>query len=276
MALEWQKGRGTNVSASSLLRKRGLNALRGQWQTALLITLAAGIFSIALSVLRVQISSVSGVFRSEINILLQGPYQGLFILLTILEFLIGPVMGIGLNHYYLELHFGREAKFSLLFSRMQIYGKCLGQAIVMGLFISFWMLVIYVPCILFFLLIRIGNPFLAWVVVLASVVSGIMASYRYAMAPYLMAEDPELSVMDTIRQSKEMMDGNKGRLFCLHLSFIGWILLSIGLALLLRSLLGILGLAAGLLLSFSVHVYINSAVAAFYLELPTRMNRPET
>jgi uncharacterized membrane protein len=271
---------GTNMSTSSLLRKRGLEALRGQWQTALLITFAAGILSMALSVLQVHLSSVSGVLRSQISILSQwdarlSPYQGTFILLTILELLFGPVFGIGLNHYYLELHMGREAKFSLLFSRMQIFGKCLGQAIVMGLLASLWILVIYVPCILLFFLIRLISPFLIVVVALASMVSGILALYRYAMAPYLMAENPELGVMDTIRQSKEMMEGNKGRLFCLHLSFIGWILPAVGLALLLRSLLGTLGFAIGLFVAYAIQVYINSAVAAFYMELPTRMNRPE-
>ncbi len=268
------------MSTSSLLRRRGLEALRGHFKTALLITFAAGILSIALSVLQVHINSISGVLRSNFSILSQWdvqtrPYQGTFILLTILELLFGSVLGIGLNHYYLELHFGREAKFSLLFSRFQIFGKCLGQAIVMGVLVSFWTLIIYIPCILLLFLIRLISPFMIFIVALASAVSGIMAYYRYAMAPYLMAEDPELSVMDTIRQSKEMMEGNKGRLFCLNLSFIGWALLAVGLVILLNSLLGTLGFGIGLFAAFALQVYMNSAVAAFYLELPTRMNRPE-
>ena len=54
---------------------------------------------------------------------------------------------------------------------------------------------------------------------------GIVAAYRYAMVPYLMAEFPELRVMEAIRESKRLMKGNKWRLFCLHFSFIGWDLL---------------------------------------------------
>lgn len=268
------------MSTSSLLRKRGLEALSGHWQTALLITFAACIFSMALSVLQVHISSILGALRSQFDILSHwdaqtSPYQLIFILMTILELVVGPAFGIGLNHYYLELHFGREAKFSLLFSRMQILGKCFGQAIVMGLLVSLWTLIIYIPCILLFYLIRLISPFLIVVAALASLVSGTMAMYRYSMAPYLLAEDPELGVMDTIRQSKEMMEGNKGRLFCLHFSFIGWELLAAGLAILLRSLVGTLGFAIGLFAIFAVQVYINSAIAAFYLEMPTRMNRPD-
>jgi uncharacterized membrane protein len=268
------------MSTSSLLRRRGLEALHGHWQTALLITFAAGIFSLALSVLQEYISSVTGFLPSQFGLFSEwgaqiSPYQGTYYVLTLLALLFGPVLGIGLNHYYLELHFGREASFSLLFSRMQIFGKCLGQTIVMGLLISFWALIIYFPCVFLLILIGLISPFMIFIIALASTVSGLMAFYRYAMAPYLMAEDPELGVMDTIRQSKEMMEGNKGRLFYLHLSFIGWELLAVGLVILLGSLLGTLGFAAGLFAPFAVQVYVNSAAAAFYLELPTRMNRPE-
>lgn len=268
------------MSTSSLLRKRGLEVLRGHWQTALLITFAAGIFSIALSVMQIHISSILGTLGSVPSIFSQwderiSPYKGTFIFLTVLEFLFGPVLGIGLNNYYLKLHFGRGTNFSLLFSRMQIFGKCLGQIIIMGFFAVLWCFVVLVPGILLLLLLRSSSRFLAVVISLSAVSLSLVAFLRYAMAPYLLAEDPELGVMDTIRQSKEMMDGNKGRLFCLYLSFIGWMLLAVGLNILLRSLLGTLGFAIGMFATLSVPVYINSAVAAFYLELPTRMNRPD-
>ena len=54
------------------------------------------------------------------------------------------------------------------------------------------------------------------------VIPGIIATYRYAMASYILAEHPELPVNEAITRSKEMMQGNKFRLFCLIFSFIGW------------------------------------------------------
>jgi hypothetical protein len=54
------------------------------------------------------------------------------------------------------------------------------------------------------------------------IVPGIVAAFRYALAPYLMAEHPELTATEAIEQSKQIMLGHKGRLFCLQLSFIGW------------------------------------------------------
>jgi uncharacterized membrane protein len=37
-----------------------------------------------------------------------------------------------------------------------------------------------------------------------------------------LADNPEISSLEAIRISKEMMKGNKAKLFCLDISFIGW------------------------------------------------------
>lgn len=54
------------------------------------------------------------------------------------------------------------------------------------------------------------------------VVPGIIASYRYRQAIYLLIDHPEMSVRDCIKESSRMMDGKKAELFKLDLSFIGW------------------------------------------------------
>ena len=58
------------------------------------------------------------------------------------------------------------------------------------------------------------------------IVPGIIASYRYRQAIYLLIDHPEMSVRECINESKRMMDGKKGELFILDLSFIGWQLLA--------------------------------------------------
>lgn len=57
------------------------------------------------------------------------------------------------------------------------------------------------------------------------IIPGIIKRYSYAMTPYIMAENPGMPANDAITQSRYLMDGNKWRLFCLELSFIGWALL---------------------------------------------------
>lgn len=65
-----------------------------------------------------------------------------------------------------------------------------------------------------------------WLWSLLFIVPGIIAAYRYRLAPYLMAENPNLGIREAVNMSKELMAGHKWRLFCLNLSFIGWGILS--------------------------------------------------
>ena len=45
------------------------------------------------------------------------------------------------------------------------------------------------------------------------------------MAPYILYENPGMRPMAALKASKELMRGNKWRLFCLQFSFTGWALL---------------------------------------------------
>ena len=150
--------------------------------------------------------------------------------LAVIQLLIGGAIELGLKRYNLDL-LTREnpPAFATLFSRFSIWGRAFGLRFMTVLLIFLWSLLFIVP--------------------------GIIASYRYALAPYLMAENPDMGVMEAIARSKELMDGNKGRLFCLHLSFIGW------------NLLCVLTLGIGYLWLMP---YQNAAEAAFYLDVTGR------
>lgn len=58
-------------------------------------------------------------------------------------------------------------------------------------------------------------------------VPGVIASLALFLVPYILKDNPELSIMDTLRLSRKMMEGHKWQLFKLQLSFIGWLLLSL-------------------------------------------------
>ena len=83
-------------------------------------------------------------------------------------------------------------------------------------------------------------------------IPGIVKSFSYAMTYYILNDNPEMSANDAITRSREMMDGHKWQLFCLRLSFIGWILLSC--------------LTFGILL-IVVMPYMQAAEAEFYEKL---------
>jgi hypothetical protein len=58
------------------------------------------------------------------------------------------------------------------------------------------------------------------------VIPGIIAAFRYALAWYVKAEDPEMGANACLKRSGEIMKGRKLRLFLFSLSYIGWILLA--------------------------------------------------
>lgn len=58
-------------------------------------------------------------------------------------------------------------------------------------------------------------------------VPGVIASLALFLVPYILKDNPDLSVMDTLRLSRKMMDGHKMKLFKLQLSFLGWIFLNV-------------------------------------------------
>jgi len=59
------------------------------------------------------------------------------------------------------------------------------------------------------------------------IIPGIVKTFGYAMTPYILADNPEMSALDAIHESDRMMKGHKFDLFYLYLSFIGWFFLSI-------------------------------------------------
>jgi uncharacterized membrane protein len=147
-------------------------------------------------------------------------------LVAIITFIIGGAVKLGYCSFNQKLIQGNNPQFSDLFSRFQLFGKALGLRIVIGLFAFLWSLLFIIP--------------------------GIIALYRYSMAFYIMNDDPSVGIMEAIERSKQMMMGNKWRLFCLHISFIGW-------AFLCMFTMGI-----GYLWLFP---YFYAAEAAFYLEI---------
>lgn len=111
---------------------------------------------------------------------------------------------------------------------------------------------------------RIADAVIAYVITsiytflwsLLFIIPGIIAAYSYSLTYYLMIDNPNLTADQARRESMRLMEGNKMRLFCLHLSFIGWILLC--------------ALTLGIL-TFWVVPYMECATAEFYDSvIPTR------
>ncbi len=149
-----------------------------------------------------------------------------FSLLGLAQFILGGVVQLGYAKFLLKQHDRKEYEFNDLFSEFDRFGTGFAQAFLRTLYTTLWSLLFLIP--------------------------GIIASYKYAMTPFILAEHPELTASEAITMSKEMMDGHKGDLFVLDLSFIGW------------SLLAALSLNIG---NLWLNPYRNAAYAAFYRDL---------
>ena len=84
------------------------------------------------------------------------------------------------------------------------------------------------------------------------IIPGVIASMAFYLTPYILKDNQELSILDTVRLSRKMMHGHKMQLFCLQLSFIGW------------GLLNLLTLGIGTLWLLP---YMTTTMAAFYQDL---------
>jgi len=121
------------------------------------------------------------------------------ILLAAVYFVLGSVIEAGYARFNMNLVDRMEAKIESLFTYFYNWKTTAATRFLKTLYCLLWSLLFIIP--------------------------GIIASYSYAMTGYILAEHPELTASEAIERSKEMMSGNRFRLFCLHLSFIGWAIL---------------------------------------------------
>lgn len=138
------------------------------------------------------------------------------------------------NLYYLVIRFGYNLWSLWTWRKLNpgagslIQGFSIpGRVIIMELliFLRIFLWVFLLAMALTLLVMAIPLPFLyvmGFVLVYAAV---LIATLRYAMAPYLLADYPDDGAGAAVRRSVEMMQGKKWALFKLQFSFIGWYLL---------------------------------------------------
>lgn len=122
-------------------------------------------------------------------------------LLDIAISIVSLMLTVGFSFFCLNVARGAKAAVGNLLDTFGIFFKVLGLSIVTGILVMLWSMLLIIP--------------------------GIIAAYRYSFAIYILLDDPGKSVMQCIRESKEMTQGWKWELFVLDLSFIGWSLLTV-------------------------------------------------
>mgnify|MGYP002796726981 FL=1 len=151
------------------------------------------------------------------------------VVLSILyQIFISNLLNIGEKRFFLENHSYRQTPVSKIFFlyKLRVITHPAWIMFCRALFQFFWSL---------------------------TIVGGVIKYYEYRMIPYILAENPKISRKDAFFLSKQLMKHNKYKLFLLHLSFIGWKILSL--------------FTFGILDFLFVNPYLTGTEAELYLNL---------
>ncbi len=229
-------------------RRIARNALSGKWIIAAIAGLIAALLSgtddggpeikfeinggvpdLELNFAGQTIIDTSGELGPVASGLLAGGILYVFVIavaLAAVYYILGSIVEVGYSRFNLDLVDRRAPAIESLFAYFNYWKNTALTRFFKSLHIFVGMLLLVVP--------------------------GIIASYSYAMTGYIQAEHPEFEYRDVLMLSKRMMEGNRWRLFCLQISFIGW------------DLLCALTLGIGHL---ALRPYKEAAAAAFYREV---------
>ena len=280
---------------SGYYRKKALAALKGHWQTALLVALVVNLPTMLMQAISaftgndpmtrleayIVTSSRDGVMSrealiGEINAILSSTSFWVIRGLDVVALVITPCLSLGMYKWLMDLLHGQEQPVNSVLSRMKYFFKALGLQLQVILRVLLWMLPgIIAAGFLVYPVLRAGNAQaqlaalqrsqgLSFPVLLLMAVPGTIAALRYALADYIMAENPENKILFCVRRSRELMRDRKKDLFFLMVSFLLWYLLELLIASMLS---GVLSLVFQMLAGLALTVYLSCSVCAFYQRL---------
>lgn len=148
------------------------------------------------------------------------------IIIPIITLVITGPLTIGQCKFFINLANRSNPKFSDLWYGFNNMLRAIGVTLLVGV-------IVFIGSILF-------------------IIPGIILAFMYSQVYYIMAENPEMSIMNCLKESSRIMKGHKMDLFILELSFLGW-------GILMVITLGIAGLY--------VLPYYNATLTNFYLDI---------
>lgn len=119
-----------------------------------------------------------------------------------LDSLLGILMmplGIGTTAFFVSLIENENFEAKDLFKYYHDFVKIIGVTVLMGLIVMLGYICFIIP--------------------------GIILTLSYSLVPIILIKKPELGIVETLKYSREKMQGHKLDAFVLGLSFIGWAIL---------------------------------------------------
>lgn len=121
------------------------------------------------------------------------------IIAFVVEMFLIP-LEIGLVDYFIKFVRNGETDKSLILDHYFEIWKILGTMLLMAIVVSVGFIFFIIP--------------------------GIILAYSYLLVPYLLIERKDLTIIETLKLSRKMMNGHKLDFFIFSISFIGWQILA--------------------------------------------------
>ena len=259
------------------LRQRMRRVIKPNMQVLLVIALIAALPSLIASVVNVMTYSNlinylydNGVDTAATIAQLMEALEAFFFergwiipAVGLVQVLVAPVLTLGLIYATLTLLRGGTATVSTVFSRIGVWFRSILLFLLVMLKVFLWML----PGVaLITVTMLLGNDTLftitSAVAPLLMAVPALMAAYRYAMAEFFLADEPETGVIACVRQSKAVMQGRKLQLLSLELPYLAGSYLASSLISILLS--GAIGGMLSMMVQLIFTVYLYGARCAFF------------
>ena len=219
------------MKTNSEIRQESLSLMKGNWGISVAVTLVFLLIVYAVSAVAGTIGSFCcGPTCGDTN----GASIGIQLFSMAASILFVYPMTFSLVMMFLHFVRGKQ-KLSVggLFGAFSApyYGKSVGLYLLIGIFTFLWALLLIVP--------------------------GIIKGLSYSLAPYILADNPNLTANEAINESMQMMKGHKMDLFLIGLGYFGFAMLSV--------------LALGIPLLW-LYPYYQTVLAKFYEEVKADYN----
>jgi len=164
--------------------------------------------------------------------LMYSNFRPIGVILAVVIFLIRPILSTGFIGYCMRVRRKQETEYKDIFSGFVIFHKIVLIFLISSIFIFLWTLLLLIP--------------------------GIIASYRYRLAYYILLDDPRKGALQCLNESTVLMKGAKVDLLIIDVSFLGWHILDLSIILLIQSPFAIP------LVAIWLSPYIGITIAGFY------------
>ncbi|MDA2341238.1 DUF975 family protein [Bacillus cereus] len=226
------------------MKREALYSLKGKWGLGVGSTILYFILSYVVSlaamlillipgiIIFLSVVSLTGSFEEETMSIGAGITFGIFYcIMIILSNASYGITSYGYTNVFLQISKREDAKVDYLFEGFRGFKrmmKTMWAMLAILLYTGTWIPMLLIG--LFALLGEEGNTSFAiafFVLLAISIVGMIVMYFSYALTYYVMIENPEYSVSQAMKESKNLMKGHKLDLFLLWLSFIGWAILAL-------------------------------------------------